>query len=185
MRNEKSWEKRILPILIKQFTPRMQEVINNINFNDKLEKEENLYIHGKLKTGKTIYAAFLLLEFEKKVYLEDLNKQSLFILTSELLNQIRNSFHNENIIGQDGIIEKYKKISFLVLDDFGAFRPTDWVLEILFLLINYRYEYQLPTIFTSNNTLDETSTIFGDNRITSRIERMCKIVKKKPFKILK
>ena len=41
----------------------------------------------------------------------------------------------------------------LVLDELGAQKPTAWVREILYLVINARYTRRLPTIFTTNFTL--------------------------------
>lgn len=38
----------------------------------------------------------------------------------------------------------------LVLDDMGADRPTEWSIEILYSILNARYQAQYPTIITSN-----------------------------------
>ena len=55
-------------------------------------------------------------------------------------------------------------------------KPTDWVCEIIFRLINNRYEKMLTTIITSNFDLNQISDRLND-RIASRIAEMC-IVKK-------
>jgi DNA replication protein DnaC len=48
----------------------------------------------------------------------------------------------------------------------------------LYHLINHRYEYMKKTIITSNYTLEELEQRLNDQRITSRINRMCKIEEK-------
>jgi len=49
------------------------------------------------------------------------------------------------------------------------------------MITDYRWENQKPTIITSNYGLPELAELFGDDRIPSRIERMCKAVKKTPY----
>jgi len=41
-------------------------------------------------------------------------------------------------------------VGVLVLDELGAKRPTAWVEETVFYIINQRYNQKRPTIFTSN-----------------------------------
>ena len=60
----------------------------------------------------------------------------------------------------------------LALDDLGSEQVTDWVREQLFLVINSRYEQMLPTIITTNDSLESLEEHVGQ-RITSRIAGMC------------
>ena len=46
----------------------------------------------------------------------------------------------------------------LVLDELGAQKPTQFVRETLYLIINDRYSRRLPTIFTSNYFLAEVTS---------------------------
>ena len=55
-------------------------------------------------------------------------------------------------------------VSTSALDDLGAENSTPWVNETLFQLINYRYNNELPTIFTSNAEVDGV-----EDRIRSRM----------------
>jgi DNA replication protein DnaC len=41
----------------------------------------------------------------------------------------------------------------VVLDDLGRERMTDWTAEVIYVVINGRYERQLPTVVTTNLTL--------------------------------
>ncbi len=77
-------------------------------------------------------------------------------------NKPKNSFDEQ--------FELFRKAPILLLDDLGAENATDWGKETLFQLLNERYEYQRPTVITSNlhpNTT-EANRRFG-MRLCSRL----------------
>lgn len=47
-----------------------------------------------------------------------------------------------------------KNIPVLVLDDIGKEKKSAWTQQILFDVINFRYEHLLPTIITTNFDAD-------------------------------
>ena len=58
--------------------------------------------------------------------------------------------------------------AFLVLDDLGAVRETDWTIDRLSYLLSARYDACRPTIITTNLTLNEIAGRL-DARIASRL----------------
>ena len=178
-RSKTKWEESILPkVIIKYTSPRVREVLKS----KKLIVPSNVevgsqYLYGTSHTGKTIHAHFCLIEWCKQQYLcgNDFS-DAMFVSTSLLLNQLRCIIHTSG--NPTELLSTISGSPFLVLDDLGTSKTTDWVLEQLYLLINTRYEFMLPTIFTSNYSLDELSIHLGDERIPSRIQAMCKIIKK-------
>ena len=63
----------------------------------------------------------------------------------------------------------------LVLDDLGAERDTRYGQEVVYALIDYRYDHKKPTIFTTNLSRDELakpSTVQAA-RIYNRVLEMC------------
>ena len=76
----------------------------------------------------------------------------------------------------DEIIEQAKKVELLVLDDLGAEKPSEWVVEKLFQVVNYRYNEMLPTIFTSNLSPEELENRIGE-RTVARIIEMAKVIR--------
>jgi DNA replication protein DnaC len=68
-----------------------------------------------------------------------------------------------------------KKAKLLFIDDLGIEKTSDRYLENLYLIINYRYENKLPTIITSNMSLEDLEKHLTP-QITSRIKSMCKII---------
>ncbi|MFD2683746.1 ATP-binding protein [Streptomyces phyllanthi] len=63
----------------------------------------------------------------------------------------------------------------LVLDDLGAARATEWTEELTYRLINHRYNFELPTVMTSNLTVGDLRMKLGD-RVASRIAGMAEQV---------
>lgn len=181
MRTVEIWQKKILPKKIQSlFPPRIQRDLRLYSAPEMPEIPESMYIYGDHCVGKTIYSAWILLQEEKRLYLENIPGQCIFVGTVELFHEIKKTFEESNRtnIHTSDVLEKYKNVHLLVLDDFGTMKPTDWVFEILYLLINYRYEHMKTTIFTSNFSLQEIETMLGDSRITSRIERMGQVKRK-------
>lgn len=60
----------------------------------------------------------------------------------------------------------------LFLDDIGAAKASEWTEELTLRLVNHRYEYMLPTLFTTNLPLGEIKAALGD-RTASRLAEMC------------
>lgn len=56
----------------------------------------------------------------------------------------------------------------VILDDFGSTGVTDWRKEVLFALIDVRYESKKPTIITTNLKKSEISNLYGQ-RTADRI----------------
>jgi len=59
----------------------------------------------------------------------------------------------------------------LLVDDLGAAKSSEWVEEINYRLINWRYERLLPTLLTSNVPPKELSASLGE-RVASRLIEM-------------
>jgi DNA replication protein DnaC len=136
-------------------------------FNETIKNQKGLYIYGGVGTGKTHIAYAI----QKRWY--ELGQLSLFWNMTELIDEIRSDFNRteKEFIGES--VLNYQKLLFL--DDIGAEKPTEWVEEKIYLIVNKRYNDMLPTIFTSNLGINELSDRVGD-RIASRIVEMCEII---------
>lgn len=178
MRDNQSWKERELPRALAKFPARIQRDLERIKKPPSkmpgLDQFESLYIEGPSGSGKTIMAAFLLLEAAKIRYLNASDEKILFISTPDLFELLKRNIGYPQDDQQD-LLDQFCDAEFLVLDDFGAERPTEWIMSTLYLIINRRYEGLKRTIFTSNLSLEDVAERFGDDRITSRIDRMCEV----------
>lgn len=74
-------------------------------------------------------------------------------------------------IDPEEVFHSYANTPILVLDDLGATKESDWTEETLHRLIDNRYVWQRPTLFTSNVRPSQFTDRLGE-RISSRISGM-------------
>jgi DNA replication protein DnaC len=83
-------------------------------------------------------------------------------------------------IDKNDYYRKLSSVSLLILDDFGIERNTEYVNEMVYQIINTRYESKKPTIISTNIPLGlimEGSNDIDKERIYSRLREMCIPVK--------
>ena len=160
-------------------------------FDGKLQKlaksGESLFLHGGVGVGKTYFMAAIMrqiiLTMPADKHKVDPNGYMfyrtgndpyypLLIAVPTLLSRIKASFSKG---GEPEIIEFCRDIEILFLDDIGVEKSTDWALETVYGLIDHRYSELKQTYITSNLNLNELSKRL-DDRITSRIAGMCKVI---------
>ncbi len=77
-----------------------------------------------------------------------------FISVSELLDHLRSAFAPDTDSQYDSLFEQIKSVSFLVLDDLNTNSSTPWAHEKLLQILNHRFNYKLPTVFTVRYPFD-------------------------------
>lgn len=134
---------------------------------DIRKTRRGLYLWGPVGTGKT-YAAYAI---KKKI--GEMGITTRLYSAPQMFDLIRDDFDHKDSFNLERILA-FKGI--LIIDDVGAEKPSDWVSETVFKIVNKRYEEMIPTVITSNLELGELAPRFGD-RIPSRIAEMCDIIK--------
>ena len=89
---------------------------------------------------------------------------TLFTTVPDLLDWLRYTYGKAEETYEERF-ERIRNIELLVLDDLGTQNATDWSKEKLFQIINYRYAQQLPTVITTNQSLEDM-----EGRVRSRLE---------------
>jgi len=143
---------------------KVEEYLNN--WDENRESGRGLYLSGDVGTGKTHLAVAVMNELIRRKRVP-----ALFVTVPELLDNLRGAY---NDLGRnlDEWMDTVKNADLLVLDDLGSERPTEWVQERIFVIVNHRYREALPTIFTSNIGPKDVATQLGE-RTASRIIAMC------------
>lgn len=95
----------------------------------------------------------------------------------DLLGTLRESFNMDAIRATARcMLHRARNDAIVILDDIGAEKPSEWVEEQLYALIDLRYRMQRSTFFTTNCTLKQLENQIGC-RSVSRIIEMCEGVR--------
>lgn len=148
------------------------EYIDNRQKN--AEKWKWLYLSWWVWIWKTHIVCWIIHEL-----IERYQTSVLYKPTPNLLQEIKSTYsdkwesHNKET--ESKIIARCKNAELLILDDIWTEKPSERVVEILYTIINDRYEAYKPTIFTSNIKVSELwERIWA--RIADRIYDMCDVL---------
>ena len=134
-----------------------------------------LLLIGNYGCGKTHLAAAISNEAVRR------HIKTLFTIVPDLLDHLRASYAPDSPVRYDERIEGVRTVYLLILDDLGTENASPWAGEKLYQIINYRYNYRLPTVITTNRDLDQI-----DARIRSRIvdRNLCRrtLIKAKDYR---
>ena len=134
---------------------------------------------GPAGCGKTHLACAILSELVSRK-----GARGLYVDFSDLLLKIQTSFRPDAESSKESVLTPYTDAEVLVLDELGASKPHAWVLDVLYNLLNTRYNRKRLTIATSNFE-DEPDTASGERdrledrigyRVRSRLYEMCEVV---------
>jgi DNA replication protein DnaC len=114
-------------------------------------EEKGLLLMGPSGVGKTHLAVAALKELIRRGH------QGLFCDYRELLKEIQASYNPASQSTEMAILEPVRSAEILVLDDLGASKPSDWVRDIVGIVLNARYNEKRTTIITTNY-IDNPST---------------------------
>jgi DNA replication protein DnaC len=106
--------------------------------------EKGLLLLGPSGVGKTHLAVAALKELLRRGH------QGIFCDYRELLKEIQASYNPASESTEMKILEPIRNTEILVVDDIGASKPSAWVLDIIGLVLNARYNERRVTILTTN-----------------------------------
>jgi DNA replication protein DnaC len=137
------------------------------NLDENVAQGRGLWFMGDVGTGKTTLAMLVSTEALKRGH-------SVAIYSvPRLLAEIRDTYDAER--GERtyaSLFQQLVTVDLLHLDDLGAEKQTDWVLEQLYSLVNERYEEERSIVVTTN--LVDTSELEQQigRRTVSRLTEM-------------
>jgi DNA replication protein DnaC len=111
----------------------------------------------------------------------------------ELIREIRHSYNEETRTTEMQVLAPVVEADILLLDDLGAWKMTDWMLDTLFFILNSRYMAKRATLITTNfpDIQQERAATDGPHnlrrgeslgervgpRVRSRLLEMCLLIK--------
>jgi DNA replication protein DnaC len=132
--------------------------------HNRLDSGRGLWLMGPVGTGKTTLAMLV-----SKSALEARRSVAIYSLP-DLLRKIRRTFDDGS---HDDLFARLTRVDLLQIDDVGAERTTDWVLEELYSIVNARYEEQRSMVITTNILDREALCEQISERTVSRLTEMC------------
>lgn len=141
--------------------------------DDDREPQRGYLLLGPPGTGKTLLACILLNE----LLLHQARPGRFVNLSRKFFQQLRDTYSQDS--AQYGktfqILEHLCNVPYLVLDDFGVQRGTEWETEMLYDLVDARYGDENFTVVTANQSRTELEEVAG-GRVLSRLLEMCYVV---------
>jgi DNA replication protein DnaC len=130
-----------------------------------------LFMSGRPGIGKTHLVAAIANQMIQQ------RKPVLFLNVPELLTFLRAGFNQQHtgIPDFEKRLATIREFPTLILDDWGAHSDTPWADEQLYLILNYRTEYTLPTIVTTNLPLHELEPRIRSRLMNIRLGQVLKI----------
>lgn len=157
-----SWyQKRENKDIFKAVAHLVKWYLDNLDAN--IEQGKGLFFWSNTKgSGKTMTATALANEL-----INTYRKYVKFATSLDILDEIRSTYNKDNDDNESKLLNDLANTEFLVIDDFGTERATDWAGEKFYQIVNKRYINKKITIFTSNYDLNNLKY---DDRITNRIK---------------
>lgn len=134
---------------------------------------KGLALFGSIGTGKTYLLACVLRELAWRKGID-----GQYVSSVALMENMRRSYNlpsGEELYGFQKHLGAVEHSPILALDDIGVERPSEWVREQFYLLINHRYENKLSLLISSNYDWEQLEKRLGE-RIVSRLVEMCEAV---------
>jgi DNA replication protein DnaC len=132
---------------------------------DQLDGGRGLWFMGPPGTGKTTLAMLV-----SQAALTAGRSVAIYSLP-RLLNEIRDTHRAER--SHVELLDRLTAVDLLHVDDVGAERTTDWVLEELYSIVNGRYEDERSMVITTNILDREALCEQITPRTVSRLTEMC------------
>lgn len=136
------------------------------NFREYFTQGKGLYLEGPCGTGKTHLAIAIALAIIN-TGVPVICKTSI-----DILGYIKRCYERNSEVTEEEVLEAYKTVDLLIIDDLGKEQVTEWSVPVLYSILNERYEALLPTIITTNyntSALAEKLSAKGDTETAAAI----------------
>jgi DNA replication protein DnaC len=152
---------------VTEIDPRIVAAVRRFcdRIDERLDAGHGLWLMGPVGTGKTTLAMLV-----SKAALRAGRSVAIYSLP-RLLNEIRDTYRAER--SHVELLDRLTAVDLLHIDDVGAERTNDWVLEELYSIVNARYEEQRSMLITTNILDRDALCEQIHERTVSRLTEMC------------
>lgn len=144
-----------------------KDAVDLMQVNNALPPYKNgLILTGGYGTGKTHLAAAIA---------NNLIEKGVMVLFDTYIGHLDRLKKEMDSDEPKGYLDKMKSMPMLIIDDLGKEKKSEWSQQILFDVLNYRYEHYLPTVITTNMTPKEIPK-YVEGAVASRLMETYKAV---------
>lgn len=149
------------PFLLRPVRAFVERIDQNV------EAGRGLWFAGDVGTGKTSLAMLVSLAAEHA------GRSVAIYPVTRLLAEIKDTFDSQSGGNYMRLFRRLCSVDLLQLDDLGAEKPTDWVREQLYAIVNERWQDERSIVLTTNiSDLDQLRQQVGP-RTVSRLHEVC------------
>jgi len=131
------------------------------NFDQVIKTGRSAIFTGKVGTGKTHLAVGIALSIMKQ------QRSALFVTVQRLIRRIKDSWRTKEETESD-VINAFASPDLLILDEVGVQFGSEFEKQLLFDVLNERYEKLKPSILLSNIPSEQLSDYLGE-RVMDRL----------------
>ena len=106
-------------------------------------------------------------------------RPAFFQVVPDLLDHLRRAYapESEDASPSDSRLDQVQEAPLLVLDSLGAQASSPWAQEKLFQLLNYRFNWQLPTVVTLSTPLSALDEQLRTRLTSQPLSRVCEVAR--------
>jgi len=132
------------------------------NFARALAKGTSCVFVGKPGTGKTHLAVGIALHIMRE------GRTVRYATVQRAVRRIKDTWHRESKERESDALRSMTEVDFLILDEIGVQFGSDFEKNLLFEVLNARYENRRPSVILSNLNQQEVQGYLGE-RVVDRI----------------
>jgi DNA replication protein DnaC len=149
------------PMVLRQ----VRDFVSDIERN--LDLGRGFWFYGDVGTGKTSLAMLI-----SKAAIETGRSVAIYSVP-QLLADIKSTYEDGSGSSYLDLFRRLSRVDLLHLDDLGAEKRTEWVLEQLYAIVNERWQEQRSIVVTTNLADREELREQVGARTVSRLSEMC------------
>ncbi|MGB6865876.1 MAG: IS21-like element helper ATPase IstB [Candidatus Aminicenantaceae bacterium] len=150
-------EKNLENFDLKRLAPKLQHKVKTLLEGSFVDSRENILAFGNPGSGKTHLLCAIGLELVQK------NRRVRYTTSSLLVQELLIAKRDLEL---EKLLNKLSRFDVIIIDDFGYVQQSREEMEVLFTLMNHRYE-RGSIMLTSNLPFSKWESIFKDPMTTA------------------
>jgi DNA replication protein DnaC len=177
---EVSFEREPIAALEPGIVRHVQQYIRSIE--SRLDAGRGLWFDGPVGTGKTSLAILV------AKAARDAGRSYAVYPVPRLLAEIKRTYDRDSTEGYLQVFQRLCAVDLLVLDDLGAEKQTEWVLEQLYSIVNERWQDERAIVVTTNlpdadtesplKSLREEASLLKRMRESTSLEQLPRLIER-------